>query len=295
MANSSERFFASFSLFALAIGTLSMLNFHLNICSENQAFLAPNHVMHEFNHMGDGDIEGFRTDPNPQMNSTKVAWLMSYPNSGTSFTMKLVGESSNRSTASNYGLECDFDSNGENVPLYRSSPNGPYIAKPFKPLPDNYILTKTHCGSRCVDCGPSKFLETKESFMDMCGKGAHVSSNNLTKVHVKYDPALAQRAIHLVRNPFNNIVSNFHLERHNKARKGSYYWLEKYPSTSDGFRKWCRHIDKKYTREEANIRLIPDSVTNLFDGIPCHNAFYTFVQVRTNVIICIVRNSKTCL
>ena len=35
----------------------------------------------------------------------KIAWLMSFPNSGTSYTMTLVGRASNRSFATNYASE----------------------------------------------------------------------------------------------------------------------------------------------------------------------------------------------
>jgi hypothetical protein len=272
-----EKFLATIFLLTIA-ALLSILTFHINVCQEVESSTS-DHVIYEINHQKNTAFEGFPNDPNPLMDSPKVAWLMSFPNSGTSFTMELVGQASNRSTATNYGLECDFDRNGENVPLYVNSPNGPYVAHPDKGLPDHYILTKTHCGGRCADCGPKSYLETKESFVDMCGKGAHVSISNMAKVHVKYDPTLAQRAIHLVRNPFNNIVSNFHLERHTKAKKGKGDWLKRYPNNSSGFRKWCSDIDQKYAKEEASVRLIPDSIIHMFDGLPCHKAFYAFAQV----------------
>lgn len=222
----------------------------------------------------------YEVDSNPLMGITspKICWLLSYPNSGTSFTMKLVGHASNRTVATNYGLECGFDEKGELVPLYPDSPNGPFLNHPEKGLPDNYILTKTHCGGRCNDCGPSAYIETKESFMFMCSNGARVTSWNSTKVNVNYDPKLAQRAIHLVRNPFNNIVSNFHLERHEKSKKKRSEWLEKYSNDSEGFRRWCHDIDTKYAKEERASRLIPSKVIEIFQLVPCHKAFYAFAQ-----------------
>lgn len=223
----------------------------------------------------------YAKDPNPGMSGTrspKICWLLSYPNSGTSFTMKLVGHASNRTVATNYGLECGFDEKGELVPLYHDSPNGPYLIHPEKGLPENYILTKTHCGGRCNDCGPSTYLETKESFMLMCSNGARVTLLNSTKVNVNYNPKLAQRAIHLVRNPFNNIVSNFHLERHEKFKKKRNEWLEKYSNDAEGFRLWCHDIDAKYEKEEMASRLIPPTIIEIFQLIPCHKAFYAFAQ-----------------
>lgn len=64
--------------------------------------------------------------------------------------------------------------------------------------------------------------------MAECAKGERVSSFNLTKSHdvTPYDPKIAQLATHLIRNPFNNIVSNFHLERDKKAKQGRTDWLQ---------------------------------------------------------------------
>jgi hypothetical protein len=38
----------------------------------------------------------------------KVAWLMSYPNSGTSYTIHLIRESSNTTTATNVSIMITF-------------------------------------------------------------------------------------------------------------------------------------------------------------------------------------------
>ena len=281
----AEKFLALCFLLAIAALMSLLLSYH----NLGQLADASNS---EFNHTPYGilatygiQIEqkkdgGLTSNSGSDLVSPKIAWLMSYPNSGTSYTMKLVGQASDRSTASNYGLECGFGVNGDNVPLYDTSPNGPYITHPDRELPKHYIITKTHCGGRCVECGPSSYIETKESFMGMCAKGAHVSSTNMTKVHVKYDPKLAQRAIHLIRNPFNNIVSNFHLEQHKNFKKKRHTWLKEYSNDAIGFRKWCNNIDAKYENEEKSSRLIPKSIANMFEGIPCHKSFYAFAQVR---------------
>ena len=210
----------------------------------------------------------------------KVCWLLSYPNSGTSYTTRLVGQASNTTVATNYGQECDLNGNGENVPVNSSSPQGPYLRHPEIPLPKHFILTKTHCGGRCNECGPRGYLETKESFMADCAKGYSVSSLfNLTTSRVTYNPKIAQRAIHLIRNPFNNLVSNFHLERHNKAKKGRTDWLQNHPNDVDGFRHWCRYLDAKYAVQEASERAFSPYTIELFQSIPCHKAFYVYAQV----------------
>ncbi len=254
--------------------------------------------------------------PHHDPSRPRIAWLMSFPNSGTSYTMRLVGQMSNRTVATNYGPECthanvstkqsiparnpsslDHNNNNNNTtrgqiqPLYPGpkskggSPNGPYLLHPEQgiPPPSSYIMTKTHCGGRCNDCSPGSYIETRESFLDMCTKSSRPKDEG-GYAYVNYDPQLVSRAIHLIRNPFDNIVSNFHLDRHAHEKKknsiSSQKWLDKYTDDVKGFRAWCENLDTKYNREEKNSRLIPFHVLELFESVPCHKAFYLFAQVR---------------
>ena len=221
-------------------------------------------------------------DPNQNVQSPRITWLMSYPNSGTSYTMHMVGKGGNRTTASNYGAECDIaNATGSNLPLYPNSPDGPFVMSDHSQLPSRYILTKTHCGGRCNECEPSKYIETDESFLIMCGQGGLIHSTNndgWEKIHVRYNPKLAKKAIHLIRNPFDNIVSNFHLEHHEKKRKGRQNWIYTFPNDEFGFRNWCYDLDQRYHKEESE--LIPQQIVAMFHHVPCHAFFYRYAQVR---------------
>lgn len=222
-------------------------------------------------------------DPNHNAPWPRIAWLMSYPNSGTSYTLHAVGEGGNRTTASNYGAECDIvNVTGSNLPLYSNSLDGPYVKRFHSQLPSRYILTKTHCGGRCNDCEPSKYVETKASFLSMCAKGGiiHATNDEWEKSHVRYDPNLAQRAIHLIRNPFDNAVSNFHLEHNEKKKKGRKNWMLHFSNDVDGFRNWCYYLDQRYHQEES--QLIPKQIIDMFENVPCHAFFYRYAQVRMN-------------
>ena len=88
-----------------------------------------------------------------------IAWLMSFPNSGTSYTMRLVQAVSNTTAATNYAEECKQDNSGHVATLYGSQ-SGPYLRQQVHDggmsLPKKYILTKTHCGGRCVHCIPGE-------------------------------------------------------------------------------------------------------------------------------------------
>jgi hypothetical protein len=76
----------------------------------------------------------------------KLVWLMSFPNSGTSFTSRLVRDATMTVSASNYADETPSGQSGLVLPVYRNHPEGPFWIKPEASPdfsePDNYILTK---------------------------------------------------------------------------------------------------------------------------------------------------------
>lgn len=228
----------------------------------------------------------------------EICWLMSYPNSGTSFTMKLVGRLTNATVASNYGQECiDFDKNGQEqrenmyenpsherkpIPLFNESPNGPFLLNPERTLPRSYILTKTHCGGRCNECGSKGFLETPNSFLEACATGSlGTDPKTGTKKRISYDPSFVKKAIHIARDPFDNIVSNFHLEYHEKKKESNQHWLQTYSNDRNGFRKWCMSLNAKYPFDfiEYNATFSPYIMQTLQD-IPCYKLFFQIIQVR---------------
>ncbi|KAL7555687.1 hypothetical protein ACA910_015239 [Epithemia clementina (nom. ined.)] len=102
-------------------------------------------------------------EPTPQQQKRGLVWLMSFPNSGTNFTMSMILRATNRSTATNYGSESQWKAL-VNVPALGASddgidaatsqnngvvPTGPFLTKDslwqHLELPDSWILTKTHC------------------------------------------------------------------------------------------------------------------------------------------------------
>lgn len=83
----------------------------------------------------------------------RLAWLMSFPNSGTTFTSDMVRLTTNTTTATNYGLETSKD-HEDNVPVFESNTAAPpWWMYPNQRKPthnSSYVLTKTHCGGRVV-------------------------------------------------------------------------------------------------------------------------------------------------
>jgi hypothetical protein len=72
--------------------------------------------------------------------SLQIAWLMSFPNSGTSYTSKLIRHISETRTASNYGNE-NKGAKGLSLPIFPDQPAGPFWQDPY--IHPEYTLPKT--------------------------------------------------------------------------------------------------------------------------------------------------------
>jgi hypothetical protein len=209
-----------------------------------------------------------------------IAWLMSFPNSGTSFTMTMVARASNRSFATNYGDEVTTDDQPDSLSIYPRRPEGPYwpgysgkINSP-RELPDKYIITKTHCGSRCIDCGPDQYIETPFMFLRRCcqGHARLTPAKSRRKYDVEYPPERVQKAIHLIRNPFHNIIARYHLEHRHYGYKNQTNWLEDHQNDERGFQEWCKDYDSRFS--EADKEYFQDKIPEA----PCHGEFYKWTQ-----------------
>jgi hypothetical protein len=85
----------------------------------------------------------------PEPEGLKLAWLMSFPNSGTSFTSLLIRELSKTDSGSNYAYETPSGRAGFKYPIYEDMPEGPFWVNKAEPgleyeytLPTEYVLTK---------------------------------------------------------------------------------------------------------------------------------------------------------
>lgn len=190
----------------------------------------------------------------------KLVWLMSFPNSGTSYTMQAVQKYTRICTATNYAEESEDPTP---IPLYKSTntndqqqQQGPYWVHrtsniSFLPSPFSYILTKTHCDGYCnanKRCKVSKIYTTIMSisnFQRGClGIPLHHqpttnSINNSSTSPSSYSPSIVYKAIHLVRDPLDNIVSRFHLA----YKKLSPSDQKIYTRDDVGFQRFCKYWD----------------------------------------------------
>ena len=96
---------------------------------------------------------------------------------------------------------------------------------------------------RCVSCGPEEYLLNETDFLDECRRGSGLfpeeGRRKMEDLHdldgssytsdgfeiVHYETDLVKKAIHLIRNPFHNIVSRFHLERKHFEKRAWRQWL----------------------------------------------------------------------
>jgi len=92
------------------------------------------------------DVSAVPPQHKPEPPGLKMAWLMSFPNSGTSFTSRLVRDATKTDSASNYADETPSGQNGLRLPVYEDQPDGPFWIKPEASPefsePTEYVITK---------------------------------------------------------------------------------------------------------------------------------------------------------
>jgi hypothetical protein len=215
----------------------------------------------------------------PDDTRLEIALLMSFPNSGTSYTIKMIRHASLTYTASNYAHE-NKNKTGPSLPVFHDQPNGPFWldpeAHPEYSTPRSYALTKSHCGLRCMDCPPDRYVETTFSFRRRCFSGKRATQTALDgrQVYeaVEYEDRRVTKAVHLVRNPFDNVVSRFHLERHYGKS------ATEYPSSRDGFRLYCQRMNDDLLLSETKAAFLARDLMEVLSDVPCRSDFIRYVE-----------------
>lgn len=115
-----------------------------------------------------------------------------------------------------------------------------------------------------MDCSPSTYLHTAESFETACLTGQRQG-----KVKVTYDPSIPQRAVHLLRNPIDNMVGRMHLfNKHHRADR-----LNDFNTSLVGIEAWCDYLDEKYAAKESSHEVLRN-----YSHVPCHAEWYRYIQ-----------------
>ena len=253
----------------------------------------------------------------------EVAWLMTYPNSGTTYTLKLIQQYTNTTTATNYGNEQSRHETSIPVHPGRKGEHGPYLRYTHWNLPPRYILTKTHCGGRTLSSDPREYFETTESFETACRSGNQLGGGaeggkNETYQHsqVVYSMDIPKRIVHLIRNPFDvssmhtppsfmacvslpyippdqslmfcfskNIVARLHLEERRWSRsENRTNKLQLFNTTREGFRAWCMDQDRRSFKIHRKNPFLDDDVWNIAKRVPCHDELIRYTWWHNHAI-----------
>lgn len=185
---------------------------------------------------------------------------------------------SGSSTGSNYAF--DWDNEQQLVPIHAESKNGPFFHRPNMSYPE-YVLTKTHCASYCNDCSPDNYaINSTKQFRDGCATASRKDASSGRRIESRYSKTFPVKIVHLLRNPFDNIVSRIHSEIKSRPFFENLTNDQKHAllSSRDGFESWCEYTDKKFEEEEKHTTLLSDEIKNIFKDLPCHADWYRYIQ-----------------
>jgi hypothetical protein len=176
-------------------------------------------------------------------------------------------------TATNYARDII-----PSVPVHSDWKDGPFVHSTQLELPTNYILTKTHCGGYCMDCPPEAYVyDSVKAFERDCltAESAFIEKSNGTNTLRKstYASSIPKRIIHLIRDPFDNLVGRMHLadELSTKRRANVNSRADKvFEDSASGFYEWCAYLDEKYADLEVSSTTINHAILEAFVDLPCH-------------------------
>ena len=187
------------------------------------------------------------------------------PNSGTSYTIQLTEEVSGFTTATNYGQEVA----GKNFPLVQVSSDpqmthGPFLLNPWKRIP-SYTLTKAHCHGY----GQRDFIDiiTIDAFESGCQRTQIPRSQNLVEVQTYNMSVPVVKAVHLFRNPVDNLVARW--------RHGQKTIDNDIPT----FKEWCEkwdNLENSKMEEDAESKL--PNHWPLLKNLHCRTDWFLYIQ-----------------
>ena len=198
----------------------------------------------------------------------------------------MIQQYTNTTTATNYGYEQGV--HGTSIPLRNFSMNdmnGPFPRYVNWNIPSTYVLTKTHCGGTKMSPLQEYYIETTRSFETACRSGDMIIND--TKYHVTYPITIPQRAIHLIRNPFDNTVARYHYTRKHWISHNMTNLLNQYNNTPQGFHDWCSSLGTTTKKEETMFyqsKFMDDELYNIVKDIPCRDEFLRYVYWHNHAI-----------
>ena len=226
-----------------------------------------------------------------------LLWLMNFPDSGGSSIIDTIQKASGFNTASNHGKHLVnrmgeyIVENRASVPIYSDRPSGPFLYSYDYPMPRSpeqpYIVTNTYCGDHCIDCIVEEYLLKPDDFWMSCAKtieytGAEggVTAAESKYGYAQYDHMLVKKIIHLVRNPFDNIINRFHREYNFHATNNDFEFTKDFPMSKRGFYNWCSYLAEKYQDRDQRffVQNYGFEAWTLASQVPCYSEFFKYIQ-----------------
>lgn len=89
---------------------------------------------------------------------------------------------------------------------------------------------------------------------------------------VEYPDRRVTKAVHLIRDPFDNVVSRFHLERHEGKTAVDI------PSSREGFRLFCQRMNDAHVIQEQSAHFLDVDVLQLLQDVPCRADLIRYIE-----------------
>ena len=97
-------------------------------------------------------------------------------------------------------------------------------------------------------------------------------------VAYKYNESVAKKAIHVFRNPFDNMVARMHLGVKDRRMAGfPSSLLDSFNDTEAGILSWCRYMDDEFAKA-ANASFFSEETVTLMSRVPCHSDLFRYIQ-----------------
>jgi len=136
-------------------------------------------------------------------------------------------------------------------------------------------------------------MADEAAFLEACQRTSGYRTEkgqNGVRFYGKVDTERVRGVIHLIRNPFTNIVARYHLERRHLVQKNPALELQ-LPNNATGFQRWCRYLDEAYGENEAEV--LPEKIVSLMKDVPCRAEFFKYAQWHSRLVDVLPQLGKT--
>lgn len=230
--------------------------------------------------------------PSNDPSAPGLAWLLSFPGSGTEQVVDFLQGATGKTTATNYGnqVQNQFGRNRMNMvtstPVYSDKPEGPFLFTSHLAIPDSHIATVTFCDAYCTDCPPSEYIIDLPTFKAGCANGMTFQPEvgprgpigRGTSGPTSYDLSKLTKAVVLMRDPFNVVQDRFATWTHSYTdiSHRDHEWLPRYTTNAEGFDSYCDYSAIKYATEEQAA--YDNDIFDASLGVKCHADIYRYVH-----------------